>query len=139
MLCTSRHVFDSKTLTPICYATLNSIYVILLVFGHKAVIYLKVFICCRKKRSECFLHGRNSLTGPLFTVNIRKSFDKSDLENWIFVCQWLKGLLLSVFSSWFKFTFEYEQILNKYDINMIWTNLFYFQIPFQRTKTDDTQ
>ena len=50
--------------------------------------------------------SRNYDTGPLFKVyKILKSFDKTALENFIFISKSLKGLLPSIFKSWNKFSF----------------------------------
>ena len=54
-----------------------------------------------------FFQSRNPHTGPLFKVSrILKSFDKTALENCIFISKSLKGLLPSIFNNWFKFSFE---------------------------------
>ena len=53
-----------------------------------------------------FFQSRNSHTGPLFKVSkILKSFDKTAFENCIFISKSLKGLLPSIFNSWFTFSF----------------------------------
>ena len=53
-----------------------------------------------------FFQSRNSYTVPLFEMfKILKSFDKTALENCIFISKSLKGLLPSIFNNWFKFFF----------------------------------
>ena len=77
-----------------------------------------------------FFQSRNSYAGPLFIVfKILKSFDKTALENCIFIGKSLKRLLPSIFNNWFKFSFE----SHSYDIR--WSNLGYLKIPTYRTKT----
>ena len=51
------------------------------------------------------------------------------LENCIFISQSLKGLLLSIFNNWYKFSFE----SHPYDTR--WSNLGYLKIPSYHTKT----
>ena len=47
-----------------------------------------------------FFQSKNSHTGPLFKVSkILNSFDKTALENYIFVIKSLKGLLPSMFNN----------------------------------------
>ena len=60
---------------------------------------------------------------------ILKSFDKTALENFIFISKSLKGLLPSIFNNWFKFSFE----THSHDTR--WSNLGYLKIPFYHTKT----
>ena len=61
----------------------------------------------KKSLRIMFFQSRNSHAGPLFKVSkILKSFDKIALENCIFISKSLKGLLLSIFNNWFKFSFE---------------------------------
>ena len=77
-----------------------------------------------------FFQIRNFHTGPSFKVSkILKSFDKTALENCIFVSKSLKGLLPSIFNSWFKFSFE------PHSHDTRWSNLGYLKIPSYRTKS----
>ena len=77
-----------------------------------------------------FFQSRNSHTGPVFKVSkVLKSFDKTALKNCIFISKSLKGLLLSIFNSWFKFSFE------SYSHDTRWSNLGYLKIPSYLTKT----
>ena len=77
-----------------------------------------------------FFQSKNSHTGPLFKQSeIRKSFDKTALENYIFISKSLKGLLPSVFNNWFKF---YSQ---SHSYETSWVSLDYLEIPSYRTKT----
>ena len=72
-----------------------------------------------------FFQSRNSYTGPLFKMSkILKSFDKTALENCIFISKSIKGLLPSIFNNWFKFSFE----THSHDTR--WSNLGYLKIPF---------
>ena len=86
---------------------LSPIFAMLHLFGHKTLIQLKCFIYYRKKSLRImFFQSRDSHTGPLFKVSkILKSFDKTALENCIFISKSLKGLLPSIFNNWFKFSF----------------------------------
>ena len=77
-----------------------------------------------------FFQSRNSHTGPLFKVSkIFKFFDKTALENCIFISESLKGLLPSIFNNWFKFSFE------SHSHDTRWSNLGYLKMPSYRTKT----
>ena len=76
-----------------------------------------------------FFQNRNSHADPLFKVsNILKSFDKTALENCIFICKSLKGLLPFIFNNWFKFSFE------SHCHDTRWSNLSYLKIPSYGTK-----
>ena len=51
-----------------------------------------------------FFQSRHSHTGPLFKdPKTLQSFDKTAFENWVYINKYLKGLLPSAFSNWFKF------------------------------------
>ena len=79
---------------------------------------------------KMFFQSRNSHTGPLFKVSkIRKSFDKTTLENCIFISKSLKGLLPSIFIKWFKFSFE------SHSHDTRWLTLRYLKIASYRTKS----
>ena len=97
--------------------------------GHKIQIQLKGFTYYGKNPSIMLFQNRNSHTGPLFKVSkILKSFDKTALENCIFISKSLKGLLPSIFNNWFKFSFE------SHSHDTRWSNLGYLKIPSYRTK-----
>ena len=77
-----------------------------------------------------FSQSQNSYSGFLFNDSkIRKSFDKTALENCIFIRKYIKRLLTSVFNSRFKFLPKYHS----YDAR--WADLRYFKMPVYRTKT----
>ena len=77
-----------------------------------------------------FLQSRNSHTGPLFKdANVLKSFDKSALENCIFISKSLKSLLPSVFNIWFKFSSQ------SHPSGTRWANIEYLKTPSYQTKT----
>ena len=84
---------------------LSPIYAMLHLFGHKTLIQLRGFICYGIKYLRImFFESRNSHTGPLLKVSkICNSFEKTVLENCIFVRKSLKGLLPFIFKNWFKF------------------------------------
>ena len=51
-----------------------------------------------------FFQSRNSHTDPLFKdPKTLQSFDKTAFENCVYISKYLKGLLPSAFSNWFKF------------------------------------
>ena len=58
-----------------------------------------------------------------------KSFDKTALENCIFISKSLKGFLPSIFNNWFKFSFE------SHSHDTRWSNFGYLKIASYRTKT----
>ena len=105
---------------------LSPIYAMLHLFGHKTLIQLKDFTYYRKKSLRImFFQSRNSHTGPLSKMSeILKSFDKTALENCIFISKSLKGLLPSIFNNCFKFSFE------SHSHDKRWLNLGYLKIPF---------
>ena len=74
------------------------------------------------KKSLRVIQSINSHTGPLFKVSkILKSFDKTALENCIFISKSWKGLLPSIIN-WFKFFLSHS-----YDTR--WLNLGYLKYP----------
>ena len=88
-------VFESY----LCYASL------LLVQNTNSV--KRLYLLQKKSLRIMFFKSRNSHTSPLFKVSkILKSFDKTTLENCIFISKSLKGLLPSIFNSWVKIYFE---------------------------------
>ena len=84
----------------------------------------------KKSLRIIFFQSRNFHTGRLCKVSkILKSFHKTALENCIFISKSLKGLLPSIFNSWFKFSFE----LQSHDTR--WSSFGYLKIPSYHTKT----
>ena len=76
-----------------------------------------------------FFQSRNSHTGPLFRASkIRKSFEKTALENCIFISKSLERLLPSIFNNWLKFYFE------SHSHDTRWSNLGYLNIPSYHTQ-----
>ena len=68
--------------------------------------------------------GRNSYTGPIFKDSkILKTFDKTTLENFIFISKSLKRLLPSFVNNWFNFSSEFHSYGTR------WANLGYLKIP----------
>ena len=84
---------------------LSPIYAMLHLIGHTTLIQLRGFTCYRIKYLRImFFESRNSHTGPLLKVSkICNSFEKTVLENCIFIRKSLKGLLPFIFKNWFKF------------------------------------
>ena len=77
-----------------------------------------------------FFQNKNSHTGSLLKVpKILKPFDKTALENCIFISKSLKGLLPCIFNNWFKFSFQSQF----HDTR--WSNVGHLKIPFYCTKT----
>ena len=84
----------------------------------------------KKSLRMMFCHCRNSHTAPSFKGSKNNnSFNKTTLENCIFIIKSLKRLLASVFNSWFKFYAE------SHSYNFRWVNLVYLKIPSFRTNT----
>ena len=96
MLSKLRHVLDIKTLGSVYYAIFES-----------HLCYASLVWAQNNNSVKRFFQSRNCHTGPLFKMSkILKSFDKTALENCIFISKSLKGLLPSIFNNWFKFSFE---------------------------------
>ena len=131
MLSKLRHVLDIKTLRSVynaifephlCYASL--------VWTQNTNSVKRLHLLQKKSLRLMFFQSRNSHTGPLFKMSkILKSFDKTVLENCIFISKSLKALLPSTFNSWFKFSFE----THSHDTR--WSNLGYLKVPCYHTKT----
>ena len=109
---------------------LSPIYAMLHLFGHKTLIQLRGFTCYRIKYLRImFFESRNSHTGPLLKVSkICNSFEKTVLENCVFISKSSKGLLPFIFKNWFKFFFE------SHSQDTRWSNLGYLKIPSYLTK-----
>ena len=131
MLSKVRHVFDINTLRSVYYDIFEShLCYASLVLAQNTNSVKRLHLLQKTFLRIMFFQGRNSHTGPLLKVSkILKSFDKTALENCIFISKSLKGLLPPVFNSWFKFSFE----LHSHDTR--WSNLGYLKIPSYRTKT----
>ena len=108
MLSKLRHVLDIKTLRLVCYAIFEShLCYASLVWAQNNNSVKRLHLLQKKSLRLMFFQSRNCHAGPLFKVSkILKSFDKTTLENCIFISKSLKGLLPSIFNNWFKFSFE---------------------------------
>ena len=126
-----RHVLDIKTLRSVYYAIFEShLCYASLVWAQSNISVKRLHLLQKKSLRLMFFQSRNSHTGPLFkTSKILKSFDKTALENCIFIIKSLKGLLPSIFNNWFKFSFE----THSHDTR--WSNLGYLKMPSYHTKT----
>ena len=79
-------IFESH----LCYASL--------VWAQNSNLIKRLHLLQKKSLRIMFFQSRNSHTGPLFKVSkILKSFNKTALENCIFISKSLKGLLPSIF------------------------------------------
>ena len=124
MLSKLRHVLDIKTLRSLYYATFEPL--LASVVWTQNTNPVKRLYLLQKKFLRIMLF-RNSHTDPLFKMSkTLKSFEKTALENCIFISKSLKGLLPSIFKNWFKFSFE----SHSYDTS--WSNLGYLKIPSYR-------
>ena len=124
MLSKLRHVLDIKTLRSLYYATFEPL--LASVVWTQNTNPVKRLYLLQKTFLRIMLF-RNSHTDPLFKMSkILKSFEKTALENCIFISKSLKGLLPSIFKNWFKFSFE----SHSYDTS--WSNLGYLKIPSYR-------
>ena len=131
MLSKLRHVIDIKTLRSVYYAIFKShLCYASLVRVQSTNSVKRLHLLEKKSLRIMFFQSRNSRTGPLFKVSkILKSFDKTALENCIFINKYLKGLFPSIFNNWFKFSFESHSHVTR------WSNLGYLKIPSYSTKT----
>ena len=131
MLSKLRHALDIKTLRSVYYAIFEShLCRASLVWVQNTNSVKRLHLLLKKSLRIMFFQSRNSHTGSLFKVSkILKSFDKTALENCIFISKPLKGLLPSIFNNWFKFCFE------SHSHDTRWSNLGYLKIPFYHTKT----
>ena len=131
MLLKLRHVLDIKTLRSVYYAIFEShLCYALLVWAQYTNSVKRLHLLQMKSLRIMFFQSRNFHTGPLFKVcKILKSFDKTALENCIFISKSLKVLLPSIFNNWFKFSFQ------SHSDDTRWSNLGYLKIPSYHTKT----
>ena len=108
MLSKLSHVLDIKTLRSVYYAIFEShLCYASLVSAQNNNSVKRLHLLHKKSLRLMFFQRRNSHTGPLFKMSkILKSFDKTALENCIFISKSLKGLLPSIFNNWFKFSFD---------------------------------
>ena len=132
MLSKLRHVLDIKTLRSVYYAIFEShLCYASLVWAQNTNSVKRLHLLQKKSLRIMFFQSRNSHIGPLFKVSkILKSFDKTALENCIFISKSLKELLSSIFNNWFNFFF-----FDSHSHDTRWSNLGYLKIPSYRTKT----
>ena len=129
MLSKLRHVLGIKTLRSVYYAIFEShLCYASLVWAQNNNSVKRLHLLQRNSLRLMFFQSRNSHTGPLFKTS-KMSFDKTALENCIYISKSLKGLLPSVFNSWFKFSFE----THSHDTR--WSNLGYLKMRSYHTKT----
>ena len=95
MLSKLRHVLDIKTLRSVYYAIFEShLCYASLVWAQNTNSVKRLHLLKKKSLRIMFFQSRNSHAGPLFKVSkILKPFDKTALENCIFIGKSLKGLL----------------------------------------------
>ena len=111
-------IFESH----LCYASL--------VWAQNTNSVKRLHLLQKKSLRITLFQSRNSHTGPFFKVSkILKSFDKTALENCIFISKSLKVLLPSIFNNWFNFSFE----SHSHDTRL--SNLGYLKIPSYHSKT----
>ena len=103
-----RHVLDIKTLRSVYYAIFEShLCYASLVWAQNTNSVKRLHLLQKKSLRIMFFQSRNSHIGPLFKLSkFLKSFDKTALENCIFISKSLKGLLHSILNNWGKFSFE---------------------------------
>ena len=119
---TLRSVYYAIFESHLCYASL--------VWAQNTNSVKKLYLLQKKSLRIMFFENRNSHTGPLLEVSkILKSFDKTALENCIFISKSFKRLLPSIFNNWFKFSFQ------SLSHNARWSNHGYLKIPSYCTKT----
>ena len=131
MLSKLRHVLDVKTLKSVYYAIFEShLCYALLVWAQNTNSVKRFYVLQKRSLRIMFFQNRNSHTSFLFKVSkILKSFDKTAIENCVFISKSLKGLLPFIFNNWFKFSFE------SHSHDTRWSNLGYLEKPSYRTKT----
>ena len=101
MLSKLRHVLDIKTLKSVYYAIFEShLCYASLVCAQSNNSVKGLHLLQKKCLRLMFFQSKNSHTSPLFKMfKILKSFDKTALENCIFISKSLKGLLPSIFNN----------------------------------------
>ena len=131
MLSKLKHVLDIKTLRSVHYAIFESrLCHASLVWAQNTNSVKRLHLLLKTSLRIMFFQRRNSHTGPLFKMSkILKSFDKTILENCIFISKSLKGLLPSIFNNWFKFSFE------SHSHGTRWLNLGFLKITSYHPKT----
>ena len=126
MLSKLSYALDIKALRSVYYAIFEShLCYASLVWAQNTNSVKRLHLLSKKSQS------RNFHTGPLLKVaKILKSFlSKIAVEKCIFIRKSLKGLLPSIFNSWFKFYFQ------SHSHDTRWSNLGYLKIPSYCTKT----
>ena len=131
MLSQLRHVLDITTLWPVYYAIFEShLCYASLVWAQHTNSVKRFHLFQKKSLRIMFFQSRNFHTGPIFKVSkIFKSFDKTALENSIFINKSLKGLMSFIFNNWFKFSFE------SHSHDTRWSYLGYRKVISYHTKT----
>ena len=95
MLSQLRHVLDITTLWPVYYAIFESHLCYASLVWAQNTNSVKRLHLLQKKSLRMFFQSRNSHTGPLFKMsNILRSFDKTVLENCIFIKKIFKSVSL---------------------------------------------
>ena len=117
MLSKLRHVLDIKTLRSVYYAIFESHLCYASLVWVQNTCSVKRLHLLQKKTPQY-----NVLSKQKFLYRFFQSFDKTALENCIFITKSLKGLLPYIFNNWFKFSFE----LHSDDTR--WSNLGYLKI-----------
>ena len=119
---TMRSVYYAIFESHLCYASL--------VWAQNNNSVKRLHLLQKKSLRLMFFQSRNSHTGLLFKMSkILKSFNKTALENCIFISKSLKGLVPFIFNNWFKFSFE------THSRDTGWSNLGYLKMPSYHTKT----
>ena len=99
MLSKLRHVLDIKTLRSLYYATFEPL-LASVVWTQNTNPVKRLYLLQKKFLRIMLFQSRNSHTDPLFKMSkILKSFEKTALENCIFISKSLKGLLPSIFKN----------------------------------------
>ena len=113
MLSKLRHVLDMKILRSVDFAIFESrLCYASLVWAQNTNSVKSLRLLQKKSLKIMFFQSANSHTCPLFKVSkILKSFDKTALENCIFISKSLKRLFPSIFNNWFTLSWYYGKIL----------------------------
>ena len=125
MLSKLRHVLVITTLRLVYYAIFKShLYYASLVLAQNTNSVKRFRLLQKTSIRIMFFQSRNSHTCSSFKVSkILKSFDKTILENCIFISKSLIGLLPSIYNNWFKFYFE------SHSHDTRWSNLVFLKYP----------
>ena len=108
MLSKLRQVLDIKTVSSVYYAIFESnLCYASLVWAQNTDSVKRLHLLQKNSLRIMFFQSKNSHAGPLLKLSkILKCFDKTALENCIFISKSLNTLLPSIFNNWFKFSFE---------------------------------